>query len=51
MGAWDRDWSLRQRLHVLRGALLNATIKPNSAEEAQLRAMVRTLKNWAKLAA
>jgi hypothetical protein len=51
MGAWDRDWSLRQRLHVLRGALLNATINPNTAEKAQLRAMVQTLKNWAKLAA
>jgi hypothetical protein len=30
---------------------LNATINPNSADQAQLTEMVTTLKNWANLAA
>jgi hypothetical protein len=36
---------------VLRSAILNATIDPNSANEAELRDMAQTLKNWANLAA
>jgi hypothetical protein len=51
MGAWDSEWSLRHMIQVLRSAILNATINPNSAEEAQLRDMVETLKKWANLAA
>lgn len=51
MGAWDSEWSLRHMIQVLRQAILNTTIDPNSAEEAQLRVMVETLKNWANLAA
>ncbi len=51
MGAWDSEWSLRHMTQVLRSAILNATINPNSAEEAQLRDMVETLKKWANLAA
>jgi hypothetical protein len=51
MGAWDSEWSLRHMIQVLRRAILNATINPNSAEEGQLREMVQTLKNWANLAA
>lgn len=51
MGEWDSEWSLRHRLQVLRRATLNATIDPNSATEAELREMARTLKNWANLAA
>ena len=47
----DSEWSLRHRVQVLRRAILNATINPNSAEEAQLVEMVQTLKNWANLAA
>lgn len=51
MGEWDSEWSLRHMMQVLRAAILNATINPNSADEAQLRDMVETLKNWANLAA
>jgi hypothetical protein len=51
MGAWDSEWSLRHMLQVLRRAILNATINPNSANQAELTDMVKTLKNWANLAA
>jgi DDE superfamily endonuclease len=51
MGTWDSEWSLRHMLQVLRAATLNATINPDSADEAELRQMTRTLKNWANLAA
>lgn len=51
MGEWDSEWSLRHMVDVLRRAILNANINPDSANEAQLREMVKTLKNWANLAA
>jgi DDE superfamily endonuclease len=51
MGDWDSEWSLRHMLQVLRRAILNATIDPNSADQAKLTEMVKTLKNWANLAA
>ena len=51
MGAWDSEWSLRHMIQVLRAATLNATINPDSATEAELRQMTKTLKNWANLAA
>jgi hypothetical protein len=51
LGEWDSEWSLRHMIQVLRRALVNATINPNSADEAQLVEMVQTLKNWANLAA
>jgi DDE superfamily endonuclease len=51
MGAWDSAWSLRHVIQVLRAAILNATINPDSANEAELREMAKTLKNWANLAA
>jgi DDE superfamily endonuclease len=51
LGEWDSEWSLRHMVQVLRRAILNATINPNSAAEAELREMVKTLKNWANLAA
>jgi DDE superfamily endonuclease len=51
MGDWDSEWSLRHMIQVLRRAILNATINPNSADEAELRDMVETLKKWANLAA
>ncbi len=38
-------------IQVLRRATLNATIHPNSADEAELRDMVETLKKWPNLAA
>jgi hypothetical protein len=51
MGEWDSEWSLRHMIQVLRRAILDATIDPNSANEAELREMAKTLKNWANLAA
>jgi hypothetical protein len=51
MGDWDSEWSLRHVLQVLRSGILNATIDPNSANQAKLTDMVKTLKNWANLAA
>ena len=51
LGEWDSEWSLRHMIQVLRRAILNATINPNSAGEPELREMVKTLKNWANLAA
>jgi hypothetical protein len=51
MGDWDSEWSLRHMFQVLRRAILNATINPNSADRAELTEMVKTLKNWANLAA
>src|SRR5262245_26881044 len=51
VGPWDSEWSLRHMVQVLHRAILNATIDPNSADQAQLRQMVQTLQNWALLAA
>jgi hypothetical protein len=51
MGEWESEWSLRHMIQVLRRAILDATINPNSAQEAELREMAQTLKNWANLAA
>jgi hypothetical protein len=51
MGDWDSEWSLRHMMQVLRRAILNATIDPDSANETELREMAKTLKNWANLAA
>jgi DDE superfamily endonuclease len=36
LGDWDSEWSLRHMLRVLRRAILNATIDPNSADQAKL---------------
>jgi hypothetical protein len=47
LGEWDSEWSLRHMVQVLRRAILNATIDPNSADQAQLQNMIQTLKNWA----
>jgi hypothetical protein len=51
LGDWDSEWSLRHMLQVLRRAVLNVTIDPNSADQANVTEMVKTLKNWANLAA
>jgi hypothetical protein len=51
MGEWDSEWSLRHMIQVLRRAILNVTINPNSGDRDQLCEMVKTLKNWANLAA
>jgi DDE superfamily endonuclease len=50
-GEWDSEWSLRHMLQVLRLSILNVTINPDSADQAQLQEMIQTLKNWANLAA
>jgi hypothetical protein len=50
-GEWDSEWSLRHMIQVLRSTILNATINADCADDAQLREMVKTLKNWANLAA
>ena len=51
LGEWDSEWSLRHMMQVLRQTILNTTINPNSADEAELREMVKTLKSWENLAA
>jgi DDE superfamily endonuclease len=51
MGEWESEWSLAHILKVLRYAILNATIDPNSADRAELIVMMKTLKNWAFVAA
>ena len=51
LGDWDSEWSLRHMIQVLRQAILDATINPNSAKKAELREMTKTLKNWVNLAA
>jgi DDE superfamily endonuclease len=51
MGEWDSEWSLRHMIQVAQRAILNATFDPNSANRAQLYEMVKTLENWALLAA
>src|SRR5262245_65900718 len=51
MGEWYSEWSLRHMVDVLRRAIVNAHINPDSANEPQMREMVKTLKNWANLAA
>lgn len=51
LGPWDSEWSLRHMLQVLRRAILDATINPNFANVDELREMIKTLKNWANLAA
>jgi hypothetical protein len=51
LGEWDSEWSLRHMVQVLQRVILNATINADSADQAQLREMVQTLKNWANLAA
>jgi hypothetical protein len=51
MGEWDSEFSLRHMIQVLQRSTLNATITPNSADESQLREIVKILENWALLAA
>jgi hypothetical protein len=51
LGAWESEWSLRHMIHVLRRAILGASINTDSADPAELRAIVKTLENGADLAA
>jgi hypothetical protein len=51
MGEWDSVWSLRHMLKVLRRTILDVTINTNSAQLADLKEMVATLKNCVNAAA
>jgi DDE superfamily endonuclease len=51
MGEWDREWSLRHMVAVLRRATLNTTIKPMSGEPSELLKLIEALKNCVNLAA
>jgi hypothetical protein len=51
LGEWDSEWSLRHMLGVMRSVILNATFNANSADQAQLKEMVETLKSWGNMAA
>jgi hypothetical protein len=50
MGEWDTEWSLKNMMRVLRRAILNAVIKANSGDEAEMRELFEALKNWVHLA-
>ena len=50
MGEWDTEWSLKNMMRVLRRAIVNAAIKANSGDEAEMRELLEALKNWAHLA-
>lgn len=47
-GEWDTEWSLA---HMLRVAILEATINPKSATKADLRQLLEVLESYLKLAA
>jgi hypothetical protein len=49
-GAWDTEWSLSHMLRILRAAILDTTIKPNSATKADLRQLLDHLGNYLHLA-
>jgi hypothetical protein len=51
MGEWDSRWSLRHMVKVLRRTILDTTINTNSAQPADLRNYVETLKNIVNSAA
>ena len=51
LGEWDSEWSLRHMMRALRWAILEASFTANSADEAELREIVKTLKNCVNLAA
>ena len=50
-GEWDTEWSLAHMLRILRAAILEATIKPDSATKADLRQLFEALENYLNLAA
>ena len=50
-GKWDTEWSLAHMLRILRAAILEATINPESASKADLRQLFEALKNYLNLAA
>jgi hypothetical protein len=50
-GAWDTEWSLAHMLRILRTAILEATINPESATKADLYQLLADLENYLNLAA
>jgi len=50
-GEWDTEWSLAHMLRILRAAILEATINPESATKADLRQLFEALENYLNLAA
>ncbi len=49
-GEWDTEWSLAHMLRILRAAILEATIKPESATKAELCQLLDQLENYLNLA-
>jgi hypothetical protein len=49
-GEWDTEWSLAHMLRILRAAILEATINPESATKADLRQLFEALENYLNLA-
>ena len=50
-GDWDTEWSLAHMLRMLRAAILEATIDPESATKADLRQLLEVLESYLNLAA
>jgi DDE superfamily endonuclease len=50
-GAWDTEWSLAHMLRILRTAILENTISPQSATKADLYQLLDALENYLHLAA
>ena len=50
-GEWDTEWSLAHMLRILRAAILEATINPESATKADLYQLLDDLENYLNLAA
>jgi hypothetical protein len=50
-GEWDTEWSLAHMLRILRTAILEATINPESATKADLYQLLDDLENYLNLAA
>lgn len=50
-GEWDTEWSLAHMLRMLRAAILEATINPESATKADLYQLLADLENYLNLAA
>ncbi len=46
MGPWDTEWSLRHIVGVLRTALLEETINPKSADEADWQQLLAQVKEY-----
>jgi hypothetical protein len=50
-GEWDTEWSLAHILRILRAAILETTINPESVTKAELRQLFKALENYLNLAA